>query len=99
VEFEEDERPTIIQTPEHDDVVSRGTVWIDPDTGRVLQTELRNRPGRMAATITVRFAPHEPLGILVPVSMRERYTERRGTLEGEAIYSDFRRFDVVTRVR
>ena len=99
VDFKEDERPTIIRTPDGDDVVSRGTIWIDPETGRILQTELRNRPGALAATIRVRFAWNEPLGIMVPVSMHERYTERRGTLEAEAAYSNFRRFDVLTRIR
>jgi hypothetical protein len=99
IEFEEDERPTIIQTPEGDDVVSRGTIWIDPVTGRILQTELRNRPKPLAATIRVRFAWDGPLGIMVPVSMHERYTEKRGTLEGEATYSDFRQFDVLTKIK
>ena len=99
IEFEEDGRPTIIQTPEGDDVVSRGTIWIDPETGRILQTELRNRPKPLAATIRVRFAWDGPLGIMVPVSMHERYTEKRGTLEGEAIYSNFRRFDVLTKIK
>ena len=37
--------------------------------------------------------------IMVPVSMHERYTERRGTLECEATYSNFRRFDVVSTIR
>lgn len=99
LEFEERERPTIIRTPDGEDVVSRGTIWLDPDSGRVLRTELRNRPKPIAATIGVRFAWHEPLGIMVPISMRERYTERRGTLECEASYSDFRRFDVVSTIR
>jgi hypothetical protein len=99
VEFEEDERPTIVQTPEGDDVVSRGTIWIDPEAGRILQTELRNRPKPLAATIRVRFAWDGPLGIMVPVSMHERYTEKRGTLEAEATYSDFRQFDVLTKIK
>ena len=99
VEFDERERPTIIRTPDGDDVVSRGTIWLDPDTGRVLQTELHNRPGALGATIRVRFAWNEPLGIMVPILMRERDTERRGTLEGEAPYSDFRRFDVMTTIK
>ena len=99
VEFEERDRPTIIRTPDGEDVVSRGTIWLDPDTGRVLRTELRNRPKPIGATIGVRFAWHEALGIMVPVSMHERYTERRGTLECEATYSNFRRFDVVSTIR
>jgi hypothetical protein len=41
ITFEERRRPTMIRTPEGDDVEARGTFWIDPVTGRVLKSELR----------------------------------------------------------
>lgn len=99
VEFDERERPTIIRTPDRKEVVSRGTIWLDPGTGRVLQTELRNKPATLDASIRVRFGFNEPLGIMVPIWMRERFSDRRGILDADATYSDFRRFEVLTRIK
>ncbi|MGH9330531.1 MAG: hypothetical protein ACRD09_08820 [Vicinamibacterales bacterium] len=38
--FKEISRPTLVRTPQGGDVLSEGTYWIEPGTGRVLETEL-----------------------------------------------------------
>ena len=38
--FKEISRPTLVRTPLGDDVQSEGSYWIEPDTGRILETEL-----------------------------------------------------------
>ena len=97
LDFDEIKSPTIIQG-DFADAKSRGRVWIEPDTGKVLITELVNEAKTVRTTIRVSFQS-EPLdGFLLPVEMRERY-ERKGrfyTFEGTATYSNYRRFTVTT---
>jgi hypothetical protein len=97
--FRETGRPTRIRTPQGRDVVASGMVWVDPVNGHVLQTELRTESGRIKATIRVRFAREARLDLMVPVEMRERYTEGSRTIEAEATYTNFRVFTVTSRVK
>jgi hypothetical protein len=99
IDFTERGRPTVVKTPLGKDVVSTGRIWVSPDDGRVLQTQLHNKAGALDATILVRFAMDRGLGILVPVSMHERYVLPQSTLETEGTYSNFRKFDVTTHIK
>lgn len=99
IEFKERRHPTIVRTPGGGDVASSGCVWIEPESGQVLQTELRNTLGALRVTIEVRFRRNQDFGVLVPWRMHERYEDGDGLLETEAVYSDFRRFGVTTRIR
>jgi hypothetical protein len=38
--FKEISRPTLVRTPQGDDAISEGSYWIEPVTGRILETEL-----------------------------------------------------------
>ncbi len=91
----------MIRTPDGDDVEARGRFWIEPATGRVLRTELRtgerNRR-QVRAVIEVSYAANERLQMLVPVAMRERYEFGSIRIEGEAQYSNFRRFETDARI-
>jgi hypothetical protein len=101
ITYEERRRPTMIRTPEGDDVEARGTFWIDPATGRVLMSELRtgerNRR-QVRAVITVGYAPNERLQMLVPVEMDESYEFGSVRIDGAAKYSNFRRFETDARI-
>lgn len=100
--YEERRRPTIIRTPGGPNVEARGTLWIEPSTGRVFRTELRTgaRDRRQVnATITVTYAPHARLEMLVPVLMEERYETPSETITGIAAYSNFRRFEIDARIK
>ena len=97
VRFEEREKQTVFHnTQTNRDLPTHGRFWIDPATGRVLMTELVAEDRTLRATIDVRFRS-EPLdGMLLPLSMRERYEGRRSKslIEGSATYDKFRQFTV-----
>jgi hypothetical protein len=97
--FRETGRPTRIRTPQGHDVVAFGMVWVDPEDGRVLQTELRTESGRLEAMIRVRFARDTRLDLMVPVEMRERYKDGSRTIEAVATYANFRVFSVTSRIK
>lgn len=99
--FSERERPTIVRGDSRD-VPARGRIWIDPQTGEILQTflELNDRHDRIAAQMTVRYGDHAGFDVLVPLEMREIY---KSDLTGEqvtavATYSDFRKFETAARI-
>ena len=99
VRFEERETQTVFHnTQTNRDLPTHGRFWIDPATGRLLMTELVAEDRTLRATIDVRFRS-EPLdGMLLPLSMRERYEGRRSKslIEGSATYDRFRQFTVNT---
>jgi hypothetical protein len=130
VEFRETAKPRIIGSA--DDSAARGTLWIEPDTGIVLRSQLQLTTARdraqMAATITVAYALDPKGQLWLPRSMEEHYDVTRtdtselsassvnsrppvqvagaggidtmpspstlGTIEGQASYSNIRRFNV-----
>jgi outer membrane lipoprotein-sorting protein len=92
IEFSEQASPRVISTP--DGSAARGRVWVDPEQGRVVRTELM-LAGAVNLLITVTYAPQDRLdGLWVPVSMRESYRRGGELTEGRATYSNFRKFNV-----
>jgi hypothetical protein len=97
--FDEKERPTVIRSDGHD-VPARGTIWIEPETGRITQTfmalpEVNGLQGRM----TVRYGPYPGFDVFVPLEMQETYRSSHGEeVTGKATYSDFRRFETSGRI-
>jgi VWFA-related protein len=76
--FAERHRPTLVAGAEGE-VVARGSIWIDPDTGAVLKTDvsyLPERQDRFAWThtrIVTEYGPEPRLQVTVPVRMTETY--------------------------
>lgn len=100
IAFEERERPTLIQTPAGQDVVTKGTIWIDPQTGRVLRTQIDPQLQRGLKTrVTVSYAPDARLGMWVPVEMKEIYELESRQISGEATYSNYRRFETEVKFK
>jgi hypothetical protein len=99
VRFEERQKQTVLHnTQTNGNLPTHGRFWIDAATGQVLMTELVAEDRTLRATIDVRFRS-EPLdGMLLPMSMRERYEGRRNKslIEGWATYDKFRQFTVNT---
>jgi hypothetical protein len=95
--FRERDRPTVIRTTRGADFPSAGRLWIDPETGTVLMTELVMENRDMQATITVSYQSEPLLGFNVPVAMQEQYHGRTEHLEGIARYGRFRQFQVSTQ--
>ena len=108
LEFEEHIAPALIKNGRGGNLFSYGTVWIEPTTGRVIQTDFRAKDevSELEIQMRVKYQADEHLGILVPETMDERYKVRlrpltqspfaRRSLEVncEAKYSNFRRFEV-----
>ena len=97
IEYEEKQRGTLIRTTDYRDLPSRGRFWIEPDTGRVLISELVARNRAVHGTVDVSYQSEPLLGLLVPIEMRERYDDQRGArIEAVATYGRFRQFQVNT---
>jgi hypothetical protein len=102
VDFDERERPTIIRSPNGRNAPSRGTFWLDPDSGAVLRSELRVAPtsgSAVQAVIVVSYKRHERFDMLLPDDMNEMYLTRGGRIEGHATYTNYRRFETDVRIK
>jgi hypothetical protein len=101
LDFTERARPALIGS--NADATTQGTFWIDADTGRVVQTELRveSEIGTrlwIRTRIVVKYARVAKLDLWLPSSMDEEYLVEPGRQlsTGHASYSDFRQFGVTT---
>jgi hypothetical protein len=78
VAFAERHRPTLVAGAEGE-VVAVGSVWIDPDTGTVLRTDVSyhpergNRFGWTRTRIVTEYGQEPRLHVTVPVRMTETY--------------------------
>ena len=97
VAYTETAPDTVIRRRSGVSLPARGRFWIEPETGRVLITELVIEDENVDATITVRYEQPAELDHPVPIEMRELYDNHlsRSRVEGTATYSRFRRFRVV----
>jgi hypothetical protein len=97
VNFEERQRPTLVRTTGGQDIFSRGRFWIEPFTGRVLVSEMITEDESIRGELVVSYQSEGLLGLLVPLELRERYSEpgRRASTAGTATYSNVRRFQVL----
>jgi len=106
VQYDERQTPTLVRTSQGQSVPARGRFWIEPTSGRVVQTQLwlqtdPDPDGRMVdINIAVSYARDSGLGLWVPVEMRERYTTTSNErLVATATYHNYRRFRVEGRIR
>jgi len=95
--FTERRRPTIIRDHHGNDRRARGSIWLDPSTGEVLKTTLQ-WDGKPEGFITVSYDRDPNIGALVPVRMIEQYRRDEMTVEGEATYANYRRFQTSARI-
>jgi hypothetical protein len=101
VRFREKRGPTFVRTTRGDDVFVNGRIWL-ADDGRVIKTALvvdeRDTGVKVRIDVVYHEAPN--LGLLMPIEMRESYTnlpgDRLRSIEGRATYSNFRAFKVTT---
>ncbi|MEO8260247.1 MAG: hypothetical protein ABI868_23070 [Acidobacteriota bacterium] len=93
LEYKEQARPTLIRERSNGDLVAKGRIWIESDSGRVIKTELAVDE---LDTIVTSFRFDERFQIAIPYEMREEYWTDTESIVGVASYSRFRRFDVTT---
>jgi hypothetical protein len=96
VRFVEFQRPTILKQGANSDLFSRGLMWIEEQTGRVVKTELQLGPQMEPVRITTTYRFDEDLQLNVPVEMQDWYPDGDGEIKGFATYGKFRRFQVQT---
>lgn len=96
VRFEEFRIPSILKMGANQDMLSRGLMWVDEETGRVVRTRLQAGPFRVPPEIVTTFRHDDDLGIDVPAEMKDWYPDRTGEIRGVATYGRFRRFQVKT---
>jgi hypothetical protein len=96
--FVEHEYPTAIDFDGRD-ALSHGAVWVRPDDGTVVRTNLQlTTPGSVEVSVTVTFKPDERLALWVPGRMEESYSDGRQRTRCLATYSNFRRFETSGRL-
>jgi len=107
IEFEERARPTIVSDLQDRDVPVKGWFLVDQTTGAIVESCTTLAEHGSSGEIVVSFRRDPALGMWVPVKMKETYQSfgqgsvRAGIsmqpfLEGTAIYSKYRRFQVKT---
>jgi len=107
LEFTETAKPRMVRTV--DDAPASGRCWLEPDSGRVLRTELTMISGGTRLRILVTYRMQQRIGLYAPVTMEESYDLGGGgtldatsyvssgnRIEGSARYSNFRSFNVDT---
>jgi hypothetical protein len=101
IQYQEADRNTMIRGTNGFDLPAHGRFWIEPDTGRVLMSELMVDDAVLRAVIVVKYVEEQAAALLVPLEMRERYdvhdaaVRHRGSeVDGTATYSKFRQFTV-----
>ena len=93
LEYKEQARPTLIREKPNGDIVAKGRIWIESESGRVVKTELAVDE---LDNIVTSFRFDERFQIAVPHEMREEFWTDTESIVGVASYSRFRRFDVTT---
>ena len=94
IDFREKGSGMFIRTPAGKPLRAEGRFWIEPESGRVLMSELRSKDTTVVATIDVSYQSEPLIGMSVPAEMRERYEVSADgtTVTGAATYGRFRQF-------
>jgi hypothetical protein len=104
VSFAEHTRPTLIRSPDGFlDIQTRGTLWIEPQTGRFRRALIEAWQADIAKhepewTLTVSFAANAEVGVLVPTTLQETFFMPGGRGESDGRYTKFRRFTTAARI-
>ena len=110
ISFTERRKPRLIYT--RDDAPASGRVWVEPESGAIVRTELRLSSEGTSVILLVDFSLEPKFGMWVPQRMTETYevASRRShgasgdrirsspvQVDATATYSDYRRFTVETK--
>jgi hypothetical protein len=110
--FRERERPTLIRSSAGAPIYTSGELLVEPGSGRVWQSTLDASVDAIKVRLITDYSFDERLNLLLPTLFRERYEQgqppssRAGKrpvpyelIEAQGEYSNFRRFEVFSRVR
>ncbi len=100
--FNETRRPPLVQGIGGQELVSRGRVWLEPDTGTIWRVEWIYAPAiGSPMSLRVEFAKDAALNMMVPVEMREEFPSMGGLNsrgDGVAHYTNYRKFGTGARI-
>jgi hypothetical protein len=111
IAFKETGRPTFIHTPDRRSIPTEGSLWVNPDDGRVLRSQLKmtvyanasDASSRTSAVVDVVYREVEALGMWLPSTMTEVYDGTNGLtndhITTRAEYSNYRQFQTSGRVK
>jgi hypothetical protein len=96
IRFREMSGHSLVVGGKGENLYSNGMLWIEPETGRVLQTEFNvENPYaafKVKGQIDVTYGPGKNVKIWVPTYMIEHYESTHNNVECRADYSNFRPF-------
>jgi hypothetical protein len=96
IRFRETSGQSLVVGGKGETLYSNGTLWIEPETGRILQTEFNvENPyasSRIKGEIDVTYGVGKNVQILVPAYMIEHYESAHNNVDCRADYSNFRPF-------
>jgi hypothetical protein len=95
VTFVEQKGPSLLRTSGNVQLGSRGTFWIDPQTGQVLRTRLEAGTGMTSEQlrVDVEYAPDAALGVPLPTEAKERYENQNGKVDVKVTFTGYRKID------
>jgi hypothetical protein len=112
--FQEKDRPTLIRSLQGRPVFMKGELLVEIANGRIWESRLTATVEATSVELVTKYRFDERLALMVPIVFRELYEQgkaakARGQAQGtsleyeqiacEAKYSNFRRFDVFSRIR
>ena len=113
--FKERDRPTLIRSTAGKPIYTSGELLVEPENGRIWQSTLDASVDAIKVQLITEYSFDARLGLLLPTVFRERYeqgtlTSSRGSgrptitpdhevVVAEGRYSNFRRFEVLSRIR
>jgi hypothetical protein len=106
LEFAEFDEPTLVHAADGGSLWSRGTAWIDPESGALWRAELIVSPAPpdqlrrpdLESRIRVDFIRDKTLNLLVPDELTEYFWIRGGIGYGKGKYTNFRKFSTGARL-
>ena len=93
VRFQEKSAPTIIKAASGQDAPSSGSLWIDPATGAVLSSFLKNGDSSaLFDELTVTFALDQVTGLWLPASLMEKMhdSDDEKEIDGKGTFKNWR---------
>jgi hypothetical protein len=98
VRFREMKGWTLVHGNPDEELFSHGTIWIEPDTGRIMKTEfmVENNFAKpeIRGRIVVTYTMSKKLDMLIPSLMIEHYENDYNSIDCRADYLNFRQFEV-----
>jgi hypothetical protein len=97
--FAQDRPPYAVRETEGRPVRADGRMWIEPGSGRILETELNLRARDLTSRVDTQYGPMSGAAVFVPIRMDDAYEmPSRERVSGVATYTNHRLFRTGARI-